>query len=922
MQENIAFPLQMRRVPAAEIASEVKRVLDIVRLPQVAGRLPRELSGGQQQRIALARCMVYRPSIILMDEPLGALDRQLRDQMQLEIKDLHARLGITVLYVTHDQEEAMAMSDRICLMNNAHIEQIGTPQELYFRPQSVFVAQFLGESNILDATVKEAGDTLRLAGPDGLEIRARGAAESPREGVVKVLVRPERLRLLSQGESADNVATGTLKETVFAGGATRYFVALPGGVVLSAKQLSPGGLAEPRVGDAVRLGWERRARAGPAAGSARPMTAAQSMSARPPLGQAALIRAWPIYPLLLLILALFVYPVAQILVLSVFDPSGALSTANYARIAKTSVYLQTLVITFKIAGWTTLLALLAGYPVAYLLANSSTRTRDTLTLLVLMPFWTSFLVRTFAWMILLGRNGAVNRLLIALGITDAPVSLIYNFTGVMIGMVHAMMPLGIMAMLSVMQSIDTNLVKAARTLGARGGQAFWRIYFRLSLPGLAAAGLLVFITALGFFITPALLGGRRETMISQIIISVVQELMNWRFAGALSVVLLAAAGVVFYLYDRLLGMSTLSGGAAASDLVGHRGGLIARGGAVVGERIIAGLGWISDRAGDLWDGIFPVRADRPQRGISRGFLWVVGLVLIAFLCLPSLFVIPVSFTSGSFIEFPPEGFSLRWYHTYLSSPGWVDATIRSFIVAFLTAWLSAALGTAAAFVLVRQRLTGRTAILALIMAPLVLPRLIIAVALFYLYARLGLVGTILGLVLGHTILAVPYVVITVMAVLKTYDERLDQAAWSLGASKWRTLYHITLPQIRGGVIAGFLFAFITSFDDLTVALFITGGSTSTLPRQMWNDLLLQVNPTLAAVSTVILVFVTSFVVLAEMLRRRAVREDGLRDVDTGPRRPARCARGRRQRRRHRRRGADRRKHPGRGAPRPRPPGEQ
>ena len=255
-------------------------------------------------------------------------------------------------------------------------------------------------------------------------------------------------------------------------------------------------------------------------------------------------------------------------------------------------------------------------------------------------------------------------------------------------------------------------------------------------------------------------------------------------------------------------------------------------------------------------------------------LWVVGAVLIAFLCLPSLFVIPVSFTSGSFIEFPPEGFSLRWYHTYLSSPGWVDATIRSFIVAFLTAWLSAGLGTAAAFVLVRQRLTGRTAILALIMAPLVLPRLIIAVALFYLYARLGLVGTILGLVLGHTILAVPYVVITVMAVLKTYDERLDQAAWSLGASKWRTLYHITLPQIRGGVIAGFLFAFITSFDDLTVALFITGGSTSTLPRQMWNDLLLQVNPTLAAVSTVILVFVTSFVVLAEMLRRRAVARTG------------------------------------------------
>src|SRR5665213_2550370 len=153
IRENIAFPLQMRRMPAARIASEVDRVLDIVQLPHVAERLPRELSGGQQQRIALARCMVYGPSIILMDEPLGALDRKLRDQMQLEIKGLHSRLGITVLYVTHDQEEALAMSDRICLMNNGRIEQIGTPQDLYFRPRTIFVADFLGESNILDATV-------------------------------------------------------------------------------------------------------------------------------------------------------------------------------------------------------------------------------------------------------------------------------------------------------------------------------------------------------------------------------------------------------------------------------------------------------------------------------------------------------------------------------------------------------------------------------------------------------------------------------------------------------------------------------------------------------------------------------------------------------------------------------------------------
>jgi len=603
------------------------------------------------------------------------------------------------------------------------------------------------------------------------------------------------------------------------------------------------------------------------------MTAAALSPARPPLSQAAWIQAWPIYPLLLFLLALFVYPVAQILVLSFFDTSGAPTLANYEHIATTPVYLRTLGITFKIAGWTTILAILAGYPVAYLLANCSARARDTLMLLVLMPLWTSFLVRTFAWMILLGRNGAINRLLQSLGIVDAPVSLIFNLTGAMIGMVHAMLPLAVMAMLGVMQGIDTRLVAAARTLGARGGQAFWRIYFRLSLPGVAAAGLLVFITALGFFITPALLGGRRETMISQVIISVIEELLDWRFAGALSVLLLAASAIVFLLYDRLLGMSTLSGGEAGPSGTA-RPGPLARAGTLIGEGLIALLGRIGDIIGALRDRLLPARGDRPPRRPAAALLWVVCLLIIAFLCLPSFFVIPVSFTRGSFIEFPPQGLSLRWYHTYLDSPGWVDATFRSLIVATGTAVLATLLGTAAAFVLVRRRLVAGGAILALVLAPLVLPRIIIAVALFYLYAGLGLVGTLIGLVLGHTILAVPYVVITVMAVLKTYDDRLDQAAWSLGASKLRALIHITLPQIRAGIAAGFLFAFITSFDDLTIALFVTGGNTSTLPRKMWNDLLLQVNPTLAAVSTVILVFVTLVLVGAETLRRRAVGRAG------------------------------------------------
>src|SRR5215831_3287651 len=275
----------------------------------------------------------------------------------------------------------------------------------------------------------------------------------------------------------------------------------------------------------------------------------------------ALTRLWPMVPILVFLVAAFVYPVAQLLWLSLFTKTGTFSLEHYERLLTAPVYFTVLRNTFEIADWTTLLCILGGYPIAYLLATTTNNVRNTLILWVLLPFWTSFLVRTFAWIVLLGRRGAINSFLESAGLIDAPLALLFNMTGVMVGMVHALMPLAVLTMLSVMETINRNLLPAASTLGARGGQAFWRIYFPLSLPGVAAAGLLVFITALGFFITPALLGSPRQTMISQIIISVVQELLNWRFAGSLSVVLLATALFVFYLYDRLLGLSTLSGGA-------------------------------------------------------------------------------------------------------------------------------------------------------------------------------------------------------------------------------------------------------------------------------------------------------------------------------------------------------------------------
>ena len=507
---------------------------------------------------------------------------------------------------------------------------------------------------------------------------------------------------------------------------------------------------------------------------------------------------------------------------------------------------------------------------AYLLATVAKTTRARLTILVLMPFWTSFLVRTFAWIVLLGRKGAINNFLVDIGLVERPIKMIFNFTGVMIGMSHALMPLAVLTMLSVMEGISPNLSKAGATMGARGGQTFWRIYFPLSVPGIAAGGMLVFITALGFFITPALLGGARETMIVQTIIFQIKEVLNWGFAGAIGMLLMVAVLVIFFIYDKLLGLSTLSGGEAkrASSLRENPIGFV---GAWLGGLFTRGMGTLCEWIGIGWSAIFPPRPGRRTVGGGRIAIWAVALLIMGFLALPALFVIPVSFTEEGFLGWPPKGFSLQWYEQILGSDLWAGAALRSFTVAITSSALGMALGVPAAFMLARQSFLGKGAVFAFLVSPMIIPHIFIAVGLFFLYSKLGMTGTTAGLILGHTVLAIPYIVVTVLAVVKGYDQRLDMAAWTLGANRRQTLTRITLPIIRSGMVAAFMFAFVISFDELTVALFVTGGEVTTLPKQMWDDALLRVSPALAAVATLLLLFMSGFILLTEILRQRAAR---------------------------------------------------
>ncbi|MDR5758371.1 ABC transporter permease subunit, partial [Caballeronia sp. LZ035] len=525
------------------------------------------------------------------------------------------------------------------------------------------------------------------------------------------------------------------------------------------------------------------------------------------------------------------------------------------------VYVEVLWVTMKISLLTTFFSVLVGYPVAYLISAATRERKNRLLYWVLLSFWTSFLVRTFAWVVLLGRNGVLNWVLKHLGLVDSPLGLLYNLPAVIVGMTHALMPIAIMTMLSVMENIDRRLPSAASTLGARPGMAFWKVYFPLSLPGVFASALMVFVTAIGFFITPTLLGGRHETMITQLIIDQVLQALNWGFAGAISVLLLAVVLVVFVVYDRMVGLSTMTGGSSAARGPQKSDGL----GRKFGDALLTLLA----NATDALLALLPKRKKRAGDGNGMTLRTVVTLILV-FLSAPAFLMIPLSFDSASGLAWPPHGVSLQWYQQVMDSPLWIQAATRSLVVGVGTGVLSMAIGTPAAFLLVRGGLRWNATMLAFVLAPIVVPRMILAVGVFYFFAKIGLVGSSLGLVLAHTVVAVPYVVITMMAVLRNYDTRLDLAAQSMGARTFTTLRRVTFPILSAGMLSSFLFAFATSFDELTIALFSSGGLSTTLPKQFWDETTMQISPVIAAVSTLLFVFISILISLADRLRRRSL----------------------------------------------------
>ncbi|WP_172626635.1 ABC transporter permease subunit [Bradyrhizobium ivorense] len=554
---------------------------------------------------------------------------------------------------------------------------------------------------------------------------------------------------------------------------------------------------------------------------------------------------------------LYIYPLMQIVSRSFGGQGGA--TTNYMDLFSDPFVLRVLYETLRLSLVIAALCVLIGYPIAYAMCVVSDRTRRTMTLLVLLPLWTSILVRCFAWIAILGRNGIVNTVLSNLGLIDEPLKLVYNTVGVYVGVVHIGLPFMVLPLYNSLRRIDLRLLAAAESLGSRPISAFFWIVLPLSMPGILAGALLVFMFSVGMFVIPALLGGLSDTTYMMAIEKQVNELDNWGLAAAMSVLLLVVTGVLTLLYERTLNVETSSG------ILGHMVRHVFQRGPihllVWRERILARL--------------FPLRASEEvvskqsvRLGSRHLFVKCWSFGVLACLVVPLLVIFPLAFSGEAYLQFPPKTYSLQWFENFFSRDDWVTPTITSLKVGLLATIGAILIGVPAAYAIVRGRFPGKGIVTAILISPMIVPVVILAISIYALYARFSLVGTVSGLALAHIILAVPYVVVTVSAGLKGTDESLEAAAHTMGAGPIRAFWNVTLPVLRPAILSAAFLAFLTSFDDVVLALFLSGTSAKTLPVRIWEGIRFEIDPTIAAVSVMLILITIGLKFVAEWPAKR------------------------------------------------------
>lgn len=532
-------------------------------------------------------------------------------------------------------------------------------------------------------------------------------------------------------------------------------------------------------------------------------------------------------PALIALVVLFVLPLADIVVDSFTEPTTGLD--NYISLFTDGYTIRVLTRTLIVALAVAVVGALLAYPYAYAMTLAGPTARAMLVTIVLIPFWTSMLARNFAWMILMQDGGTIQTMLRPFGLGD--VTLLGTPLAVGISMTQVLLPFLVLPMYSAMEQIDRRLVAAGQSLGAPRTRAFRRVYLPLSMPGVVAGMSLVFVLALGFYVTPALLGSTQNALIAQVITVRTRELLDFGGAGAMGIFLLVVTLAVLGLSRRLAGPNVA--------VVATGGGRPAR--TAGGERTSSEV---------------------------RPWLRVHTLLVSVILVAPTLVVFPMSFSAAQTFRFPPDEWSVRWYESLFTTPQWTAAIINSLQVGIYTALLATVLGTMAAFGLTRLRSRWRGAINGFLLSPMIVPHILVALVVFSTFLRLGLNGTLFGIILAHTALALPFVVIAVTARLQGMDSRLAGVAASLGAHPLAAFRRVTFPLVLPGVLSGAVLAFVMSLDEVVIALFLQAPGATTLPVQMFNSVTVQIDPTIAAASSVMVVLVSVPILLAQVLGAR------------------------------------------------------
>lgn len=272
-----------------------------------------------------------------------------------------------------------------------------------------------------------------------------------------------------------------------------------------------------------------------------------------------------------------------------------------------------------------------------------------------------------------------------------------------------------------------------------------------------------------------------------------------------------------------------------------------------------------------------------ERDWGASLLSGTSYLILLFLVLPVFIIIPLSFAPQKYLEFPPKGLSLQWYINFFTNYNWTMATWTSFKIAFCVMILATILGTMASFCFVRANFKGKELVYGFVLSPMILPVIILAIAIYFFFAKLKLIGSLIGMILAHTVLAVPFVIVILTATLQGFDMNLEKAAMNLGANRLKTFLKITFPLVRSGVLSGALFAFLTSFDEVIIAIFISGITANTLPKKMWESITMETDPTITAIATMLIVLTVSFLLCIELFRRHYSSKQTVKDGLSQPR---------------------------------------